>query len=1028
MSAKFTESVVEDAAIAYFEDLGYEYRYGPEIAHDGVSPERKGYDDPILYDRLRVVLSRINRDASLEAMDEALRRLARTESPSLVVNNRAFHRMLTDGIDVQVRNAEGELATEKVWLFDFDDPDANDWLVTNQFTMMENNVNRRPDLVVHLNGLPVGVIELKNPADSGATVLSAYKQLQTYKAQIPSLFVFNEALVISDGTDARLGSLTAPWERFTPWRTIEGEDLAPETVPQLEVLIRGVFEKSRFLDLIRNFVTFEEDGGNIAKKIAAYHQFHAVNDGIRETVRASTGDGDGRIGVVWHTQGSGKSLTMTFFASKIIRQSEMENPTIVVITDRNDLDDQLFRTFGFARDNLRQTPVQAEDRDHLRRLLQVGSGGVVFTTAQKFSPKQDENRYPLLSDRRNIVVIADEAHRSQYDFIDGFARNIRDGLPKASFIGFTGTPIELSDRNTQAVFGDHISIYDIERAVEDGTTVPIYYEGRLAKIDLEESAKPKIDPEFEDITETEEGVEQARLAQKWSSLEKMVGTEDRLGLVANDIVEHYENRTAALDGKAMIVCMSRAICVDLYEALVKLRPGWDDQDFGKGVIKVVMTGSSSDDPDSFQRHLMTKSVRKMVEKRFKDPNDPLGIVIVRDMWLTGFDVPCLHTMYVDKPMQGHDLMQTIARVNRTFRDKPGGLIVDYLGIAEQLKEAVTTYTGSGGRGRPTFDQEEAVEVMLEKYEIVCGIFHGFDWSGFVTGQPEERLASLANGLQHVLEQEKGDERTLQFVRQLSEAFALSVPHHEALRIKDDVGFFQAIRSQILKLRSQGGEKGKKEKKKVEAAIKQLVSEAVSSDEVIDIFAAAGLDKPDISILSDEFLDHFQNMPQKNLAVEMLRKLVGEEIKTRAKRNLVKSRDFSQMLEDTIKRYQNRTIEAAQVIQELIDMAKQFREAIERGDELGLNDDEVAFYDALGTNDSAVIELGDETLKSIAQDLVKSVKGSVTIDWEVKEGVRAKMRVLVKRILRKYDYPPDKEEQATDTVIEQAELMSGEWAA
>ena len=1023
MTGGLTENVVEEALLGFFQDLGYDYHPGPEIAYDGLFAEREGYEEVVLKGRLRETLERINPDLPTSAIEDAVRRLTRPESPSLTLNNRAFHRMVTDGIDVTFRNEEGREVTDKAWLFDFKDPENNDWLVVNQFTVVENNVNRRPDVVVFVNGLPIAVIELKNPADESATVKSAYNQLQTYKAQIPSLFTYNEALVISDGMEALLGTVTAPWERFSPWRTVDGKEIAPPSVPMMEVLTQGVFEKQRLLDLIRNFITFEDDGGKIIKKMAAYHQCHAVNVAVKETVRASSEEGDKRIGVIWHTQGSGKSLTMLFYAGRIIDHPDMENPTIVMLTDRNDLDDQLFGTFSRGMDQLRQTPVQADSREHLRELLQVASGGVVFTTVQKFFPEGGKT-YPMLSDRRNIVVIADEAHRSQYDFIKGFARHIRDALPNASFIGFTGTPIELSDRSTTAVFGDHISVYDIEQAIEDKVTVRIFYEGRLAKIDLDDLEKPRIDPEFEDITEGEETVERGRLAKKWSRLEAMVGTGKRLGMVAEDIVNHFGTRLEAMEGKAMIVCMSRRICVDLYNQIVKLRPEWDDQDFGKGRIKVVMTGSASD-PEHYKRHLMTGQVKKLVENRFKDEKDPLQIVIVRDMWLTGFDVPCLHTIYIDKPVRGHTLMQTIARVNRVFRDKPGGLIVDYLGIAEELREAISTYRGRGGRGQPTFDQEEAVAIMLEKYEILEGIFHGFDWGGFTEGEPAQKLTILKEAVQHVLEQDEGAERVIQTVKQIQEAFVLSVPHKEALRIRDDVAFFQAVRAQLIKLRPGGGGRGEKE---IEAAIKQLVSKSVSSDRVIDIFEEAGLDKPDISILDDEFLGQFKRMPEKNLAVEMLRRLLNDEVRKRSRTNLVLSRSFAELLEETIRKYQNRTLEAAEIIAELVAMAKEFKEALSRGKDLGLTDDEVAFYDALETNDSAVQALGDDILKAIAQDLVKAVRNSVTIDWTVKESVRAKMRSMVKRILRKHDYPPDKQEQATKLVIEQAEVLCVDWAA
>lgn len=1028
MNFKFTESVVEVACLDYFGQLGYTYLPAPEIASDGLFAERDEYGETILKQRLRTALTKINPKIPAPAIDDAVKQIISADSPSLVVNNRTFHKMLTDGVDVQFRNSAGRDVTDKVWLLDFSDPDANDWLVVNQFTVIENHVNRRPDVVVFVNGLPLSVIELKNPAGQHATVRTAYNQFQTYKAQIPCLFTCNELLIISDGHEAKIGSLTANWERFTPWRTVDGTKTEPLSVPQLETLVKGVFEKRRFLDLIRSFIVFEEDAGAIIKKLAGYHQYHAVNLAVEDTVRASSPKGDKRIGVVWHTQGSGKSLSMIYYASKIILHPKMENPTLVVLTDRNDLDSQLFTNFSLCKDLLRQTPVQAESRVHLKELLKVASGGVIFTTAQKFAPEKDETQYPLLSDRRNIVVIADEAHRSQYDFIDGFARHMRDGLPKASFIGFTGTPIELNDRNTKAVFGEYISVYDIERAVEDKTTVKIYYEGRLAKLELTESEKPKIDPDFEDITETEEVSEKSKLKRKWSRLEAMVGTEKRLALVAKDIVQHFEKRQEAMDGKAMIVCMSRRICVDLYDQIIKLKPEWHSQDFGKGAIKVVMTGSAAD-PERYSQHLMTPKVRKDIENRFKRPQDPLKIVIVRDMWLTGFDVPCLHTMYVDKPMQGHGLMQAIARVNRVFKDKPGGLIVDYLGIAEELKEAVAQYTASGGKGSPAYDQNVAVSLMLEKHEVVKGIFHGFDWKPFLVGSATERLASLSQAVEFVLGLEDGRERVLAHVRLLTEAFALSVPDERALAIRDDIAFFQAVRSQLVKLGSGGAGGGEDDdnEKDVDKAVKQLVARAVTSSEVVDIFTAVGLDKPDISILSEEFLSEVQKMPQKNLAVALFKKLMKDAIIRQARTNLVQSRNFSEMLEETIRKYQNRTIEVAQVISELVNIAKQFKKAMNRGEEMGLNDAEIAFYDALETSDSAVMEMGDETLKAIARDLVKAVRNSVTIDWTMKDSVKAKIRTMVKRILRKYDYPPDKQEKATATVLEQAEMLCGDWA-
>jgi len=968
------------------------------------------------------LLARINPKVPAEAIEEAVRKVMHPDTPSLVENNRRFHRFLTDGVSVEYQ-AKDRTIHDQLPLFDFRDLDKNDWVVLNQFTIIEDRNNRRPDIVVLVNGLPLGVIELKNLADEEATIKDAFNQLQTYKKAISGLFPYNEVLVISDGIQARLGTLTSGWERFMPWRTIAGDEIAPKGSLELEVLLRGVFDKQRFLDLVRHFVVFEDTGAALEKKIAGYHQFHAVNKAVECTLEAASPKGDRRVGVVWHTQGSGKSLTMVFYAGKIIQHPAMSNPTLVVLTDRNDLDGQLFDTFSACDELLRQTPHQAESRDHLRELLQVSSGHVIFTTIQKFLPESKGGRYPLLSDRRNIVVIADEAHRSQYDFIDGFARHLRDALPNASFIGFTATPLEVGDRSTPAVFGDYIDVYDIQRAVEDGATVRIYYEGRLAKLELKLEERPKIDPDFEEVTEEEDVPTKDKLKSKWARMEAMVGTPKRIGLIAKDVVEHFERRLEAMDGKAMIVCMSRRICVDLYNELVKLRPDWHNEDDEKGALKVVMTGSAAD-IQPFQPHIRNKPRRERLAKRLKDPNDPLKMVIVRDMWLTGFDAPCLHTMYVDKPMQRHGLMQAIARVNRVFRDKPGGLVVDYLGLADQLKKALTDYTESGGKGKPVLDQEEAVAKMLEYYEVCSGIFHGFDYAKFKTGSPRERTAIVPPAVEHVLDQKDGKNRFLKTVTQLSKAFALSVPHERAIAIRDDVGFFQTVRAALAKTIVTTA----RPEEELDAAVRQIVSRAVASDQVIDIFSAAGLKAPEISILSDEFLAEVKGLPQRNLAFETLKKLLNDEIKSRAKKNLVQSRLFSQMLEEAIHKYQNRSIETAQIIQELIDLAKDMREASKRGEELGFTDEELAFYDALEVNDSAVKVLGDETLKTIARELVDTVHKNTTIDWTVREAVRAKLRTMVKRILRKYGYPPDKQEKATQTVLQQAELLCRDWAA
>ena len=1041
-----TETDVEQAALAWLSGVGWQCLHGPDIAPDTPNSERASYGQVVLEQRVRDALACLNPDLPPDALEDAHRRLTLPEGSTLGARNRSFHRMLVNGVTVGYRGDDGIVRWEQAKAIDFDNPDNNDLQAVNQFAVTENKNTRRADVVLFLNGLPLGVIELKNPADEDATIWTAWRQLQTYKAELPTLFSMNEALLVSDGTEARIGTLTSGREWFKPWRTITGETLADPHLTQLQVMLEGVFEPGRFLQLIRDYTVFDDDGsGALVKKMAGYHQFHAVRVAVDETLRAAelrkaaeiAGEehgryeagrtpggelGDRRIGVVWHTQGSGKSLTMAFYTGAIIREPAMENPTVVVLTDRNDLDDQLFGTFSRCQDLLRQPPVQAESRADLRDKLSVNAGGVVFTTIQKFFPEKSGDTHPTLSERRNIVVIADEAHRSQYDFIDGFARHMRDALPNASFVGFTGTPIELQDANTRAVFGDYISIYDIQRSVEDGATVPIYYESRLAKLTLDESERPTIDPDFEEATEGEEVERREKLKTKWAQLEAVVGADKRIRQVAGDIVAHFEKRLEALEGKAMIVCMSRRICIDLYRELVRLLPDWHDDDDAKGAIKVVMTGSASD-PVEWQAHIRNKARREALANRFRDPEDPLQVVLVRDMWLTGFDAPSLHTMYLDKPMRGHGLMQAIARVNRVFKDKPGGLVVDYLGLAQDLRQALSTYTESGGTGRTALNQEEAVAVMLEKYEICCGLVHGFDRTRWTTGTPQERLNLLPPAQEHVLAQEDGKERCLNAVRELSQAFALAVPHEEALRIRDDVGFFQALRAALSK-RAAGEARPEEE---LDLAVRQIISRAVASEGVVDIFAAAGLDKPDISVLSDEFLAEVRGMPHRNLAVELLQKLLKGEVSTRRRKNVVQARSFSEMLEQTLRRYQNRAIEAAQVIEELIELAREMREANERGEQLGLSEDELAFYDALETNDSAVQVLGDETLRAIARQLVETVRGNVTIDWTLRENVRAHLRVLVRRILRKHGYPPDKQEKATQTVLEQAEVLSEGWA-
>jgi type I restriction enzyme R subunit len=1019
--AVISESIVEEALLDWFGNLGYEVVNGADIAPGEPGAERDDYREVLLFGRLDAALRELNPGVPHAALEEAIRVLTRTTRPALVQQNREFHRQLVWGISVEAPDHDGSVRGYLVKLIDSENPPNNDWLVVNQFSVLDRSL-RRPDVLVFVNGIPIGHVELKNPRDEEADILSAFHQLKTYGQEIPSLLRFNEVMVVSDGNEARVGSLTSLWEWFMRWRTVEGTDVAPPTANELEVLIRGIFDRSRFLDLVRYFIVFEDDDGVLTKKIAGYHQFHAARKTVTTTLAAASEEGDGRGGVIWHTQGSGKSLTMAFFAGKLIAEPVLANPTIVVLTDRLDLDGQLFGVFSRCSDLLRQTPKQADSRAELRQLLTRAGGGVVFTTIQKFMPEQRGDRYPMLSDRRNIVVIADEAHRSQYDFIDGFARHMRDALPNATFVGFTGTPLELDDRDTRAVFGDYVDRYDIRRAVEDEATVPIYYESRLAKLDLPKEARPRLDVGFEEVTEGEEEARKERLKTKWAQLEGVVGTSKRLAQVAEDLVTHWEGRLEAMDGKAMVVCMSRRICVDLYAEIAKLRPEWHSDDDAAGVMKVVMTGSNTD-PVAWQSHIRNKPRREALARRFRDPEDPFKFVIVRDMWLTGFDAPSLTTMYVDKPMRGHALMQAIARVNRVFKDKPGGLVVDYLGIADDLRKALAIYSDSGGEGKPTVDQDEAVAIMLERVEICEDIFHGFDYSDFIDGTATERLAVLPEAQEHVLAQENGRERFVQGVTELSKAFALSVPRQEALDVRDQVAFFQTVKAALVKT----DRRRYTPEEELEHAIRQVVSGAITPGGVIDIFEAAGLPKPDISLLSEEFLAEVRDMPQRNLAVELLQRLLNDEIKTRQKKNIVQSRQFSELLADALSKYQARAITTAQVIEELIDLARDMREATSRGEELGLTDEEVAFYDALGTNDSAVAVLGDETLRTIARELAETVKKNATIDWTQKESVRAAMRVAVKRTLRRHGYPPDKQEKATALVLEQAEQLGLELA-
>ena len=1031
-----SEADVETAALSWLSSLGWQTAYGPDIAPDIQGAERTDFTQVVLEERLRNALVNLNSGLPASALETGLRNLINPDGPTLEARNRSFHHALTRGVTVPVRRPEGTTSGEPAAVVDFENPANNDWLAVNQVTVRENQSTRRADIVLFLNGLPLGIIELKNPADENADVWDAWNQLQTYKAELPTLFSMNEFLMVSDGLHARVGTLTAGKEWFKPWKTMDDQEPGAANLPELQMMLEGVCEQDNFLTILRDFIVFDDDGsGKLLKKMAGYHQFHAVQAAVEETLRATElqekasrtatrhggAAGDRRIGVVWHNQGSGKSLTMAFYAGAIIRDPAMNNPTIVVLTDRNDLDDQLFGTFSRCQELLRQDPAQAESRADLRNKLSVNVGGVVFTTIQKFFPEERGDSHPVLSERRNIVVIADEAHRSQYDFIDGYARHMRDALPNASFLGFTGTPIELDDANTRAVFGDYISVYDITRSEADGATVPIYYESRLAQLALDEAEKPNIDPEFEELTEGEELEEKEALKTKWAQLEAVVGADNRVRQIAEDIVGHFDARLEQLDGKAMVVCMSRRICVELYRELVRLRPQWQDADDTKGEIKVVMTGSASD-PVDWQKHIRGKSGREALANRFRNPGDPFRVVLVRDMWLTGFDAPSLHTMYVDKPMQGHGLFQAITRVNRVFKDKPGGLVVDYLGLANDLRKAVENYTRSGGRGKAAFDKADAIAVMLEKHEVCCAMFHGFDWPPWVNGGAQGKLTILPPAQEHILAQKDGKERFLQAVMELTKAFTLSVPDEEAIRIRDDVNFFQTVRAAFLKK----APSEKRTEEDLESAIRQIVSRAVASEGVVNIFAEAGLRNPDISVLSDDFLAEVRGMPHRNLAVELLQKLIRGELSTRRRQNVIQARSFAGMLEDAIRRYQNRTIEAAQVIEELIELAKEMREDFARGQELGLNEDELAFYDALETNDSAVKVLGDETLRTIAQELVETVRRNAAIDWTVRERVRAGMRNAVRRVLRKHGYPPDKEKKAIDTVIEQAELLSEEW--
>ncbi|MFM5710345.1 type I restriction endonuclease subunit R [Aeromonas veronii] len=1030
-----TEDQLEQEVLGWLAEVGYRVVCGYDVAPDSDNPWRANFNQVLLLDQLRGAIARLNPSVPMVAREDALAQVVNLDTPAQLSANRAFHRLLVNGVPVQYQR-DGETVGDFVRLVDFEDPTANEWLAINQFTIKGPKHTRRPDILLFVNGLPLVVLELKNPADVHADIWKAFDQLQTYKEQIPDLFQYNEIMIASDGSEARMGSLSADAERFMQWRTVDGVNLDPYgEFGELETMVRGILTPAMLLDYLRFFVLFEDDG-RLVKKIAGYHQFHAVRAAIEQVVLASRPDGSHKGGVVWHTQGSGKSITMTCFAARVMRDAAMENPTIVVITDRNDLDGQLFGVFSLSQDLLREQPVQVSTRGDLRdKLGNRPSGGIVFTTIQKFMPGEDEDSFPVLSDRANIVVIADEAHRTQYGFSAslkapgkvaegaaryqvGYAQHLRDALPNATFVAFTGTPVSAEDRDTRAVFGDYIHVYDMQQAKDDGATVAIYYESRLAKLSLNNEELPHIDDEVDELAEDEEESEQAKLKSRWAALEKVVGSKPRIERVAADLVAHFEERNQAQHGKAMVVAMSREICVHLYDAIVALRPDWHDSDPDKGAIKIVMTGSASDKA-LLRPHIHATQVKKRLEKRFKDPSDPLKLVIVRDMWLTGFDAPCVHTLYVDKPMKGHNLMQAIARVNRVFKDKQGGLVVDYIGIANELKSAIKEYTASRGRGRPTVDAREAYAVLEEKLDVLRSMLHGFDYSDYLTGGHK----LLARAADFILGLEDGKKRFADNALAMSKAFTLCCTLDEAKAVREEVAFLQAVKVMLTKKEVTRKKKTDEER---DLAIRQIIGNAVVSGDVVDVFEAVGLDKPNIGLLDDEFLAEVRNLPERNLAVELLERLLEGEIKAKFATNLSQEKKFSEMLTKVIQRYQNRSIETAQVIEELIDMAKKFAAVSKRGQALGLNDDELAFYDALANNEASVRELGDEILAKIAHELTASLRRSVTVDWSSRESVRARLRLLVKRILRKYKYPPDQQEEAAQLVLAQAESLCEVW--
>jgi type I restriction enzyme, R subunit len=1018
-----TEQDVENITLEILEELGYKIVHGSDIAPDSQTPLRSKWDDVILEQDLRQAIENLNPKLPSDAIDETIKKIRRLNTKNQIKNNEQFHTYLTEGVPLEYRNKQGKITSDNIKLVDFNNPKNNEFKAINQFAIIENNKHRRPDILIFINGLPLVIIELKNSTYEHTDLISAYNQIQTYKQEIPTIFNYNELILLSDGTFAEIGTVTATKEWFLPWKTINGEEKAPKTMPQIEVMLQGMLNKYIILDVIKNFITYQTSKTKTTKLLAGYHQYHATNKAIITTIKAV--QKSKKAGIIWHTQGSGKSLTLAFYAGKLQIQPELNNPTLVILTDRNDLDDQLFQTFSNIS-CLREKPKQANTKDELKELLTRSSGGIIFTTIQKFQ----EVKEPI-SKRDNIIIAADEAHRTQYGFkakVDkdtavtkyGYAKYIRDALPNASFIGFTGTPIDFEDKSTQAVFGDYIDIYDIEQSVDDGRTVRIYYESRLAELKL--TKIQDIDQEFEELLEDDEDKE--HLKSKWAQIEKIVGSESRIKLIAKDLVNHFEKRLDAIDGKAMLVCMSRRICVDLHNEIKKLKPEWYHKDDDKGFMKVVMTGSATDGPD-WQEHIRDKRKRKEIGEIFKDPESEFKLAIVRDMWLTGFDAPSLHTLYIDKPMKGHGLMQAIARVNRVYKDKQGGLIVDYLGIAQELKKALSNYTQSGGDGKPTVDQSEAIAVMIEKHEVVSQMFHKYDYKKFFTSTPRARMNIISESMEHILSLSEGKKRYVREVTALTNAFSLSVPSKESEKLRDEIGFFQAIKASIIK--NTEITTSKKSKDEMDSAIKQIVSKALSSEGIIDVFEVAGIEKPEISILSDKFLDDVKGMKHKNLAFEALKKLLADQIRVRFKQNKIKNKKFSEMLEDVIRRYQNRSIDSAQVVQELIEIAKQVREDKQRGKELGLSPEEEAFYDALADNKSAIKALGDIVLKQIARELTDLVRANTSIDWTMRSNVQSKLKVMIKRLLRKYGYPPDQELIATDLILEQAKLFAEEWA-